>query len=68
MKTKLPLLSFLLLVAGGCVSVPIPPTGDHVGELGYVKVSLKFQYLPSEQPNLDWFNPIIPQPKLYKDK
>jgi hypothetical protein len=52
----------------GCVSVPIPPAGDHVGELGYVKISLKFQYLPTEPPNLDWFNPIVPQPKLYKDK
>ena len=63
---KLLLLS--VLAVAGCVSVPIPPAGDHVGELGYVKVSLKFQYLPAEQPTLDWFNPIVPQPKLYKDK
>ena len=67
MKTKLLLLSTLLVIAG-CVSVPIPPAGDHVGELGYVKISLKFQYLPAVQPNLDWFNPVVPQPKLYKDK
>ena len=62
------LLLLYILVVAGCVSVPIPPAGDRVGELGYVKVSLKFQYLPAEQPNFDWFNPIVPQPKLYKDK
>ena len=50
------------------MSVPIPPAGDKVGELGYIKISLKFQYLPATQPDIDWFNPLIPQPKLYKDK
>jgi hypothetical protein len=62
------LLLISVLAVAGCVSVPIPPAGDHVGELGYVKVSLKFQYLPAEPQTLDWFNPIVPQPKLYKDK
>jgi len=52
----------------GCVSVPIPPTGDRIGEYGNVKISLKFQYIPAEPVNMDWFNPVIPQPKLYKDK
>ena len=66
MKTNL--LLILVLLVTGCVSVPIPPAGDHVGELGNVKISLKFQYFPAEPPNLDWFNPIVPQPKLYKDK
>ena len=66
MKTAL-LLPVLLVIAG-CVSVPIPPTGDHMGEYGSIKISLKFQYIPAVQPNLDWFNPVVPQPKLYKDK
>ena len=62
------LLLPVLLVFAGCVSVPIPPTGDHMGEYGNIKISLKFQYIPAVQPNLDWFNPVVPQPKLYKDK
>jgi len=66
MKTAL-LLTVLLVIAG-CVSVPIPPTGDRMGEYGNIKISLKFQYIPAVQPNLDWFNPVVPQPKLYKDK
>ena len=57
-----------LIVGAGCVSVPIPPTGDNMGKYGNVKISLKFQYLPAEPVNMEWFNPIIPQPKLYKDK
>jgi hypothetical protein len=64
-------MSFMLFGAAfltGCVSVPIPPTGDKAGDLGYIKISLKFQYLPKTQPDINWFNPIIPQPKLYKDK
>lgn len=65
---KAALLLPVLLVIAGCVSVPIPPTGDHMGEYGSIKISLKFQYIPAVQPNLDWFNPVIPQPKLYKDK
>jgi len=63
--------SFMLLglvFLTGCVSVPIPPTGNKIGELGYIKISLKFQYLPAVQPDINWFNPILPQPKLYKDK
>ena len=62
------LLLPVLLAIAGCVSVPIPPTGDHMGEYGNIKISLKFQYIPAVQPNLDWFNPVVPQPKLYKDK
>lgn len=65
------LLAFACLAMAfltGCVSVPIPPTGDKAGDLGYIKISLKFQYLPKTQPDINWFNPIIPQPKLYKDK
>ena len=65
---KAALLLPVLLVIAGCVSVPIPPTGDHIGEYGSIKISLKFQYIPAVQPNLDWFNPVVPQPKLYKDK
>ena len=65
---KAALLLPVLLGIAGCVSVPIPPTGDHIGEYGNIKISLKFQYIPAVQPNLDWFNPVVPQPKLYKDK
>jgi len=64
-------ISFMLLGSSfltGCVSVPIPPAGDKVGELGHIKISLKFQYISATQPDIDWFNPLIPQPKLYKDK
>lgn len=39
-----------LLLIGGCVSVPIPPFGDHVGELGDLKISLKVNYIPKSTP------------------
>jgi hypothetical protein len=47
--------------------VPIPPVGDKIGEYGKVQISVNVKYLPPEK-QIDWFNPIIPQPKLYKDK
>jgi hypothetical protein len=62
------LLLILLLLIGGCVSVPIPPSGDNAGKYGHIKLSVKIQYLPATEPEIDWFNPIIPQPKLLKDK
>lgn len=46
MKTLLlPTLAAVLL--SGCVTVPIPPFGDRIGELGSVKLSLKVEYLPA---------------------
>jgi hypothetical protein len=45
MKTSLlPTLAAVLL--SGCVTVPIPPFGDRIGELGDLKISLSVQYLP----------------------
>lgn len=44
---KFILLIPVLLIAG-CVSVPIPPFGDHLGEMGTLKVSLKVDYLPKQ--------------------
>jgi hypothetical protein len=55
------------LALTSCVSVPIPPVGDNMGQYGKVQISVNVKYLPPEQ-QIDWFNPIIPQPKLYKDK
>ena len=55
------------LALTSCVSVPIPPIGDKIGEYGKVQISVNVKYLPPEK-QIDWFNPIIPQPKLYKDK
>ena len=49
-----------------CVSIPIPPSGDKMGDYGRVQISLKIRYIPNDP--IDWFNPIIPEPKLYKDK
>jgi len=37
-----------------------------MGDYGKVEIGIKIRYIPNDQ--LDWFNPIIPQPKLYKDK
>jgi hypothetical protein len=42
------LLITLLLIAG-CVSVPVPPFGDQVGEMGNLKFSIKIDYLPKQQ-------------------
>lgn len=50
MKTLLlPILAAALLP--GCVTVPIPPFGDRIGQYGDLKISLSVQYLPrfSEQ-------------------
>jgi hypothetical protein len=50
----------------GCVSIPIPPTGKNVGESGRIQIALQVKYFPSQK--IDWFYPIIPEPKIYKDK
>lgn len=61
------LLAILLAtILCSCVNIPIPPTGDKMGDYGRVEIGIKIRYIPNDQ--LDWFNPIIPQPKLYKDK
>jgi len=63
---KLAILTILLLIVG-CISVPIPPVGDKIGDYGKIQISLAVKYIQPEK-EIDWFNPIIPQPKLYKDK
>ena len=60
-------LAATLVLLSGCISVPIPPTGDHMGGYGRIEVGLKFKYFPPDT-RLDWFNPVVPQPKLYKEK
>jgi len=61
------IMLLVCLALTSCVSVPIPPVGNNIGKYGQVKISVNVKYLPPEQ-EIDWFNPIIPQPKLYKDK
>ena len=64
MRILLTLIVCLALTS--CISIPIPPSGDKMGDYGRVEIGIKIRYIPNDQ--LDWFNPIIPQPKLYKDK
>jgi len=33
-----------------CVSVPVPPFGDRIGEMGSLQFSLGVKYLPATQP------------------
>lgn len=69
-------LLLLLLLIGGCVSVPIPPFGDRVGDLGTLKLSVKVDYLPKSSPEREpddsvhyaWKHFGLAQPKLLKDK
>jgi len=67
MTYKFTLMLLVCLALTSCVSVPIPPVGDKMGQYGKVQISVNVKYLPPEK-QIDWFNPIIPQPKLYKDK
>lgn len=41
-------LSLLILMSfPGCVSVPIPPFGNNVGQFGRLKISAKISYIPN---------------------
>jgi hypothetical protein len=70
------LLLIPLLLIAGCVSVPIPPFGDRVGDLGTLKLSVKVDYLPKSSPEREpddsvhyaWKQFGLAQPKLLKDK
>ena len=47
------LLSFVFLGMGfltSCVSVPIPPFGDRIGELGNLQLALSAKYIPNTPP------------------
>lgn len=35
-----------------CVSVPVPPFGDRMGELGNLQVSVSVKYIPLTNPEL----------------
>jgi len=73
MRTTNLLLIATILVAGGCVSVPIPPFGDQIGEMGTLKVSLKVDYLPKQNqqassPALDYAWDKLIKSRTLKDK
>ena len=47
------LLSFVFLGMAfltSCVSVPIPPFGDRIGELGNLQLALSAKYIPNVPP------------------
>ena len=47
------LLSFVFLGMAfltSCVSVPIPPFGQHIGELGNLQLALSAKYIPNVPP------------------
>jgi hypothetical protein len=62
-----------LLLIGGCVSVPIPPFGDQVGEMGDLKISIAVKYVPksaqtTSSPELDWAWEELKKSRTIKDK
>lgn len=57
MKRLLALLPLLLLP--GCVSVPLPPSGEKMGSFGRLEVGIR--YFPPLK--IDWFDPQIPNLK-----
>ena len=38
-----PILITLALALPGCITIPIPPVGSHVGALGSVRVSIVYE-------------------------
>jgi len=34
---------FIMLLLGGCVSIPIPPTGENAGSLGYLTLTFGYK-------------------------
>ena len=69
------LLIFCLSLMG-CVTIPIPPIGDHKGSLGNLKVSVSVSYVPNASPERPpttselyaWEKFNLTKPKLLKDK
>ena len=57
-----------------CVSVPVPPFGERVGEMGSLQFSLGVKYLPATEPerpgdaNLAFAWQKFGEAKLLKDK
>lgn len=70
------LVTIFALLCAGCVSVPIPPFGEHRGQLGDVKISVQVSYVPknSQEKNptdsakYAWEQFKLTKPKLLKDK
>jgi hypothetical protein len=46
-------LLLLALMSSGCVSFPIPPTGDNIGKYG--RIEIKISYVPNVQTMIDRF-------------
>ena len=51
MKPLLAILTLALLP--GCVSIPVPPFGERIGEYGHLKLSVNIQYLPATNQTTD---------------
>lgn len=74
MKLSLPI--FLALLFSSCITIPIPPFGEHIGQLGSVKVNVSYSYIPNSPPEQEptdsmkyaWDQFKITKPKLLKDK
>ena len=74
MKLSVPII--LALVLCSCVTIPIPPFGEQVGQLGKVKITVGLSYIPNSPPepeptdsmNYAWDQFKITKPKLLKDK
>ncbi len=71
------LLSFVFLGMAfltSCVSVPIPPFGQHIGELGNLQLALSAKYIPNTPPETPGDNGMafawskFGEAKLLKDK
>lgn len=60
------LLAAALLTCTGCVSFPIPPTGQDTGKWGYVDI--KIQYRPNFQTAIDFLRPNGDIPATLTDK
>jgi hypothetical protein len=58
-KIYLPLI--VLFFFSGCVTVPIPPTGENIGKYGKLQISIMF--IPNVQELLRSSNKEIKQPK-----
>lgn len=48
-------LLLLALISSGCVSFPIPPTGEDMGKYG--RIEIKISYVPNIQTMIDRFRP-----------
>lgn len=46
-------LLLLALISSGCVSFPIPPTGEDMGKYG--RIEIKISYVPNIQTMIDRF-------------